>query len=144
MTNSILPPILEKQLQVHFLLTPDHSISQTPYHYFFFHLIKLPKLKFWFAGSLLSSQNFAYQVKNELCLLPFKTCNMSQPTRPHLALLISLRPFFHQTKLLPNSIIIIWSPLLLDCKVPETEKLSVYPSCFPTVLTRILDVLGSK
>lgn len=63
--------------------------------------------RFW-GGSLFHSQNFPYQVKNELCLLAFQTCKLPQPTWPHLTLLPYLSPFFHQTELLPNSITIIY------------------------------------
>lgn len=75
---------------------------------FFFHLIKLFKLKFWFFGVALLPAERCYQVRNELCLLAFKTCIMPQLTWPHLTLLSYLSPFFHQTKLLSNSIIVMW------------------------------------
>lgn len=133
MTSSILPPILENQLQGHVILTLDLISSQTPCHHFFFHLIKLFKLKFWFLGLLFCLQNFAYQVRNELCLLAFEICIMPQLTWPHLTLLPYLSPFFHQPELLSNAIKVMW--FIMDYKLPGSRDLVfihlVSPQCFP-------------
>lgn len=55
MISSTLPLILEKQLQVHSVLTLDRIISQAPCHcflvvFFFLHSVKILKLKFWFSS----------------------------------------------------------------------------------------------
>lgn len=77
-TIAILPPILEKQLQIYFVLTLDHIVSQFPYHHFY-HSQEILNILI-LGGSLFHSQNLTYQVKNELCLLAFQTCKLPQPT----------------------------------------------------------------
>lgn len=81
------------------------SLASFPTTMFFTRRRSLP---FYSGGSLFHSQDFTYQVKNELCLPAFQTCKLPKPTWTQPTLLPYLSPFFHQTELLPNSITIIY------------------------------------